>query len=49
MFLVIGLTAAVLGFIGLAGAATGNGLILFVVFMILFLVSMIMGRKRFGP
>jgi uncharacterized membrane protein YtjA (UPF0391 family) len=45
-FLVIGLIAAVLGFTGIAGAATQIAWILFVVFLILFLVSLFMGRGR---
>jgi uncharacterized membrane protein YtjA (UPF0391 family) len=45
-FLVIGLIAAVLGFTGIAGAATQIAWILFVVFLILFLVSLFIGRGR---
>ena len=45
-FLVIGLIAAVLGFTGVAGAATQIAWILFVVFLVLFLVSLFMGRGR---
>jgi uncharacterized membrane protein YtjA (UPF0391 family) len=45
-FLVIGLIAAVLGFTGIAGAATQIAWILFVVFLVLFLVSLFMGRGR---
>ncbi len=45
-FLVIGLIAAVFGFTGIAGAATQIAWILFVVFLVLFLVSLFMGRGR---
>ena len=44
-FLVVGLIAAVLGFTGLAGAATHIAWILFVVFLVLYLVSLIAGRR----
>lgn len=46
IFLVIALIAAVLGFGGLAGAATGAAKIVFVVGIILFIGSLIMGRRR---
>ncbi len=42
-FLVIALIAAVLGFGGIAGTAVGIAKILFFVFLVLFLVSAIMG------
>lgn len=45
-FLVIAIIAAVLGFGGIAGAATGIAKILFGVFIILFVVSLIFGRYR---
>jgi uncharacterized membrane protein YtjA (UPF0391 family) len=45
-FLVIGLIAAVLGFSGLAGAATQIAWVLFAVFLVLFLVSFFAGRGR---
>src|SRR5262245_19059714 len=44
-FLVIALNAAALGFSGLAGEASWVAHVLFVVFLILFLVSAIMGRR----
>jgi uncharacterized membrane protein YtjA (UPF0391 family) len=47
-FLVIGLIAAVLGFTGIAGAATQIAWTLFVIFIVLFLVSLFMGRGRIG-
>ena len=43
-FLVIALIAAALGFGGVAGAATGIAKILFFVFLVLFVVSLIFGR-----
>jgi uncharacterized membrane protein YtjA (UPF0391 family) len=45
-FLVIALIAAALGFSGVAGTATGIAHTLFVVFLILFLVSLIAPRLR---
>jgi uncharacterized membrane protein YtjA (UPF0391 family) len=47
-FLVIGLIAAVLGFTGVAGAATQIAWSLFVVFVVLFIASLLMGRGRIG-
>jgi uncharacterized membrane protein YtjA (UPF0391 family) len=46
MFLVIALVAAALGFGGLAGTAAGIAKILFFVFLVLFLVSLIFGGVR---
>ena len=46
-FLVIALIAAVLGFGGLAGTAVGIAKILFFVFIVLFVLSFLMGRR--GP
>ena len=45
LFLVIALIAGALGFFGVAGAATGIAKILFFVFLVLFLVSLIFGRR----
>ena len=45
-FLVIALIAAVLGFGGIAGTAAGFAKILFFVFLVMFVVSLIMGRTR---
>ncbi|MDH3445552.1 MAG: DUF1328 domain-containing protein [Deltaproteobacteria bacterium] len=45
-FLIIGLTAAVLGFTGIAGAATQIAWILFVVFLVLAVVALVTGRSR---
>ncbi|HDZ57746.1 MAG TPA: DUF1328 domain-containing protein [Pseudomonas xinjiangensis] len=44
-FLVIAIIAAVLGFGGIVGAATGIAKILFVVFLMLFVVSFVVGRR----
>ncbi|HRX78787.1 MAG TPA: DUF1328 domain-containing protein [Pirellulaceae bacterium] len=45
-FLLIALLAAALGFGGIAGAATGIAKILFFVFIILFVISLISGGIR---
>jgi len=45
-FLVIALIAAALGFGGIAGVATGIAKILFFVFLVAFVVSLVMGRRR---
>jgi uncharacterized membrane protein YtjA (UPF0391 family) len=45
IFFVVALIAAVLGFGGIAGAAAGIAKILFFVFLILFVVSLVMGRR----
>lgn len=45
-FLVIALIAAALGFGGIAGTAAGFAKILFFVFLIMFVVSLIFGRMR---
>ena len=45
-FLIIALIAAALGFTGLAGTAVGLAKILFVVFLVLFVVSLIFGRRH---
>ena len=47
-FLIIAIIAAVLGFGGIAVTATGIAKILFVVFLVLFVASLIFGRGR-GP
>jgi len=46
MFLVIALVAAVLGFGTLAGAAAWIAKVLFVLFLVLFVVSLLMGARR---
>ena len=45
-FLIIALIAAALGFTGIAGTAVGLAKILFVVFLALFLLSFILGRRH---
>lgn len=44
-FLIIALIAAALGFGGIAGTAVGIAKVLFFVFIVLFVVSLIFGRK----
>ena len=46
VFLVIALIAALLGFGGIAGASMGIAKILFFVFLVLFVVSLIMHLAR---
>ena len=45
LFLIIALIAAALGFGGIAGTAVGIAKVLFFVFIVLFLVSLIFGRS----
>lgn len=45
-FLIVAIAAAVLGFGGIAGEAAWIAKILFVVFLVMFLVSAITGRRR---
>jgi uncharacterized membrane protein YtjA (UPF0391 family) len=45
VFLVIALIAGALGFFGVAGAAVGIAKILFFVFLVLFVVSLLLGRR----
>ncbi len=45
VFLVIALIAAVLGFGGVAGAAAGIAKVLFFVFLVVWLLSMFIGRR----
>ncbi len=45
-FLVIALIAAVLGFGGVAGTAVGIAKLLFFVFIVLFLISLVFGMRR---
>jgi uncharacterized membrane protein YtjA (UPF0391 family) len=44
-FLIIALVAALLGFSGIAGAAVGLAKILFGIFLVLFLISLFLGRR----
>ena len=45
MFLIFALIAAVLGFGGLAGAGVGIAKVLFFVFLIVWLVALLTGRR----
>lgn len=45
LFLIIALIAAALGFGGIAGTAVGIAKVLFFIFIVLFLVSLIFGRR----
>ena len=45
MFLVLALIAAILGFGGLAGAAVGIAKVLFFVFLIVWLIAFLTGRR----
>jgi uncharacterized membrane protein YtjA (UPF0391 family) len=45
-FLIFALIAALLGFTGLAGTAVGIAKILFVVFLVMYLLSVVFGRRR---
>jgi uncharacterized membrane protein YtjA (UPF0391 family) len=44
-FLVIALIAGLLGFGAIAGTATGIAKILFILFLVLFLLSLVLGRR----
>jgi len=44
-FLVIALIAAALGFGGVAGTSAGIAKILFVVFLVMFIASLLLGRR----
>src|SRR5262245_57541937 len=45
-FLVVAIAAGILGFTGIAGVATAIAKILFFVFLIAFVISLLMGRRR---
>ncbi|RJQ86862.1 MAG: DUF1328 domain-containing protein [Desulfobacteraceae bacterium] len=45
-FLVLALIAGVLGFTTIAGTAAGIAKILFFVFLIVFIISLFLGRRR---
>jgi uncharacterized membrane protein YtjA (UPF0391 family) len=44
-FLIVALVAALLGFSSIAGAAAGIAKLLFGVFLVLFLISLFVGRR----
>jgi len=46
LFLVVAIVAAVFGFTTVAGAAVGIAQLLFVVFAVLFVVTLLFGRRR---
>jgi uncharacterized membrane protein YtjA (UPF0391 family) len=46
VFLIVALIAGALGFGGVAGAATGIAKVLFLIFVILFLASLVFGGMR---
>ncbi len=48
IFLVVALVAAVFGFGGIAAAATDFARILFIIFLVLFVISLVMGMMRRG-
>jgi len=49
MFLVIALVAALFGFGGIAGSAVGIAKVLFFVFLVLYVLSLLFGGLRRGP
>ena len=46
VFLIVAIIAAFLGFGGIAGTATGIAKILFFVFLAVWLVTMLLGRRK---
>ncbi len=48
VFLMVALIAGVLGFVGIAGAATWAAQLFFGVFVVLFVVSLVIGRRPPG-
>ncbi len=49
IFLVVALVAGLLGFWGLQGAAMWVAKVLFFVFLVLFIVALLSGRRHFSP
>jgi uncharacterized membrane protein YtjA (UPF0391 family) len=49
LFLIIAIIAAVFGFGGIAAAATDIARLLFVVFLALFVITLVMGRRGTAP
>jgi uncharacterized membrane protein YtjA (UPF0391 family) len=48
-FFIVALIAAIFGFTGLAGTAVGIAKVLFFLFLIAFVVSLVMGYRGRGP
>jgi len=48
IFLVVALVAALFGFGGIAAAATDIARVLFIIFLVLFVISLVMGMMRRG-
>ena len=48
VFLIIALVAAVFGFAGIAAASTGIAKLLFFIFLVLFIISLIFGWRGRG-
>jgi uncharacterized membrane protein YtjA (UPF0391 family) len=49
LFLIVALVAAVFGFGGIAAAATDIARLLFVVFLVLFVISLVLGWRSTSP
>jgi uncharacterized membrane protein YtjA (UPF0391 family) len=49
LFLIVAIIAGVFGFGGIAAAATDIARLLFVVFLVLFVIALFMGRRRTSP
>ena len=45
-FFIVALASGLLGFVGLTGVAAGISKLLFGVFLVLFVISLVVGRKR---
>ena len=46
IFLVLAIIAAILGFGGIAGAAVGIAKALFFIFLVVWLIGLVLGRRR---
>lgn len=49
LFLIVAVIAAVFGFGGIAAAATDIARLLFVVFLVLFVISLVLGWRNTSP
>lgn len=49
LFLIVAIIAAVFGFGGIAAAATDIARLLFVVFLVLFVITLFIGRRSTAP